>query len=142
LFGKSDQRQDINCMDIMSGDTIRVYAAKIDLSGYIFKLELLNDAKNIKAARWTDYPAYDGKSSFDLPIEDYRLELNKNSFKTGDTLKARFVVTTGVHKFQSQKMEIKGEIFHIIGGNYYRWKNGISQHQKYWRNGKTGIDKQ
>ncbi len=136
-FGKEDDNTETYCMDVISNDTITIYAGKKGLSGYTFKLQIIQDAKDLKIIRWTDYPAYDGKSSFNLPLKSYKVELNKNSYQPGDTLKAAFLIKAGQHKFQHEKIKIEGEIHHIIGGNYYKWHGGKSEYQKYWKNGKT-----
>lgn len=136
-FGKDDNNFEINCSDIIKGDTINIFAGKTGFGGYTFKLQLIGNTKNLKIVKWTDYNAYDGKSSFDLPLKSYTLELNKDSYKTGDTLKAKFKIKTDSHKFQKEKIKITGELYHIIGGNYFKWHyGGASSQVKAYKNGK------
>lgn len=123
------------CYDIMNKDTITVYVSRAALDGYTFKLQMIDGEIIPKIVKWTDYPAYDGKSSFEFDISGYELEINDTVFKPSDTLRVKFNIVTKIHKY-SKKKKFKGEIFHIVGGNQYVWEKGKSLHHKFWKNGK------
>lgn len=123
------------CYDYMRNDSITVYVSKPVLEGCGFKLQTVNGKIIPKVYKCTDYPAYDGMSCVDLENDKYTLEINNTVFKPGDTLKAKFTILTKTHKY-SEKKKVTGEIFHIIGGNQYEWREGKSIHYKFWKNGK------
>lgn len=123
------------CYDIIKNDTTKVYVSKVGFSGHIFELIMVNGKVIPKVVKWTDTNSYDGKSSVELETAKYTLEINDKIFKPGDTLKAKFTILTKTHKY-SEKKKVTGEIFHIIGGNQYEWREGKPIHDKSWKNGK------
>jgi len=124
----------LHCGDKIKGDTINIFMGKGRYAGYFFNLSLIRNEKKISIRQWSDYPQFDGQSSVKLPVERYKLTINKNNFKTGDTLKAKFFVVTEENKF-SKKMKFKGEIYHIIGGNLFGWSEGHSDKNERYING-------
>ncbi|MCO6148534.1 hypothetical protein [Flavobacterium sp. NRK1] len=134
--GYEPNKRQLYCYDIMNNDTITVYIVKPALEGYTFKLQFFKGNVVPKVVKITDYPAFDGKSSIELELSKSELEINDTVFKSGDTLRVKFMVISKDHRYYEKK-KFKGEIFHIIGGNRYVWENGKSIHHKFWKNGKT-----
>lgn len=120
--------------DEVSGDTINISSGNIGHGGYIFQLNMIKNIKTISIVRWEDYPAYNGKSSVELPIKKYSLVINKDHLKVGDTLKAKFSLIVNKSKY-SIKKKIEGEIYHIIDGNRFVW-NGVDYYRdEFYKNG-------
>ena len=135
-FSNDDKNLKINCIDIIKSDTITLSMGKGRFEIYHLDLIMVGDQVVPKMYYWADYPMFDGKSSIELTISDYRLELNKKSYVAGDTIMGSFSITTVPNKYQ-KKMRIKGDVFHVIGGNYFTWNGSTSTHNKYFHNGKN-----
>lgn len=124
------------CFDIVNKDTITVYIIKPVLKGYNVEFKIINDNIIPKITKCTDYLAYEGKSCLELDVAKFDIEINNAVFKVGETLRMKFSITSKTNK-QAKKMTFNGEIFHVLGGNKYEWRNGLSYHQKHWKNGRA-----
>lgn len=134
VYKGADNARPTYCGDRMHGDTISLFLSKGGLAGYTFGLDIIGDKKTVSLFKWSDYPQFDGESSTKLPIYGYKLKINKNVFKEGDTLKATFFVVTNKNKY-SDKVKVSGEIYHIIGGNLFSWWGLDNDRNKLYKNG-------
>jgi len=134
-FGSEDKNPKADCRDIIKGDTITIAVSKVGIEGYNFNLTILNSKIVPKIYKWTDYDMFDGKSYIELVIANCKMELNKAAYIVGDTIRGNFTIKTVANKYQ-KKMTIKGDIFHIIGGNNFVWDRRKSKHNKVYKNGK------
>ncbi len=129
---KANER--INCLDMIKGDTIEVYLSAIAFEGYTLNLKLIGNKKAISMIHWSDYGQFDGRISVEMPLKKFELYINKDNFKQGDTLKAKFSVKTAKDKYYG-KVKIDGTIYHIIGGNLFRWKDTDYYKDPIYKNG-------
>ena len=124
----------LKCGDKIKGDSINIFMEMRGFGGYTFNLSLIGSKKTVSVYQWSDYPQFDDNYSYELVNKKYKLVINKNIFKPGDTLKAKFYVVTEKNKFSNQ-MKFKGEIFHIIGGNLFSWSGSNYSKNPIYRNG-------
>lgn len=122
------------CYDIIKGDTIFVTASRAEEFGYEVKMALTNK-KILPKVYFTDYAAekipindsiieiVDSSVIKELKIKSYKLEVNKKSFKQGDTLKLKFEIITDENLSHHPKT-ITGEIFHFLNKESAYWDNG------------------
>lgn len=115
IVWKNNNNRSVRCIDRIKGDTITVFMSRSGLAGYIFSLQLIGKEKYVNVYQWSDYPQFDGESTIKVGIKKFKLRINKESFKIGDTLKAKFSVNTIKDKY-SEKLCIKGKINHVING--------------------------
>lgn len=133
-----DEYKDFNfysCYDMVKGDTIFVTASRAEQFGYKVKMALINK-KILPKVYFTDYAAekipindsiieiVDSSVIKELKIKSYKLEVNKMSFKRGDTLKLKFEIITDENLSPHPKT-IKGEILHFLNEESVYWYDGM-----------------
>lgn len=123
-----DNPNRIHCSDIIKNDSITIYLGKSGLGGYSLRLRQYKGKITPKIIRWTDYPAFDGKSSVELEIKRYNITMSSPTFKPGDTLNVSFKIKLKKGKFSDGRI-IEGSFLHLIGNNKFVWDDNVPRNE-------------
>ncbi|PZR21520.1 MAG: hypothetical protein DI539_07885 [Flavobacterium psychrophilum] len=133
-IGEYEDYNFYSCYDAVKGDTVFVNASRFEEFGYKVKIAFANK-EVLPKVYFTDYASkeipindsiieiLDSSVIKELKIKHYTLEVNKKSFKHGDTLKLKFEIILDENLSHHPKT-IRGEIFHFLNGEVVYWNNG------------------
>lgn len=99
-----------------NSDSLTVTISNIGKGGVMINI-ILSDKPNVELIEWSDYNQFDGKSTREIGLENYTLELNDTVLRKGERIMGRIkgkskMITSSLGDYQVQ---FDGTFSHIIG---------------------------